>query len=85
METEGSLTSLPPVSVLSLMNPIHTPKDYFLRSILILSSHLHLGISSSFFPSGFPTQVLYEFLIYPMRVTSLTHLIPWFNHPNNIW
>ena len=29
------------------------------RSILILSSHLHLGLQSVLFPSGFPTKTIY--------------------------
>jgi len=34
-----------------------------LSSILILPCHLHLGLPSRLFLSGFPTKVLYEFLI----------------------
>jgi hypothetical protein len=35
----------------------------YLRSILILSTHLHLGLASGLLPSGFPTDILYAFLI----------------------
>jgi len=35
-------------------------------SILILSSHLHIGFLSGLFPSGFWTKILYAFLIFPM-------------------
>jgi hypothetical protein len=40
-----------------------------LRSILILPSHLLLGIPNIFFASGFPTKIFYEFHIYPMCAT----------------
>jgi hypothetical protein len=45
----------PPLDpILSQTNPVNaTP--FFLRSILILSSHLLLGLSSGLFPSSFPT------------------------------
>jgi hypothetical protein len=36
-----------------------------LRSILILSTHLRLGLPNGLFPSGFPTNILYAFLVSP--------------------
>jgi hypothetical protein len=37
-----------------------------LRSKLILSTHLHLGLPSGHFPSGFSTNILYAFLVAPV-------------------
>ena len=43
--------------------------------ILILSSHLCLGLPSGLFLSGFPTNTLYVPLLSSMCATYLTHLI----------
>ena len=55
-----ALTSVHHMS-LSWANPIQSiyshPTSW--RSILILSAHLHLGLPSGLFPSGFPTKTLY--------------------------
>ena len=42
------------------------------RSILILSSHLHLGLPSGLFPPGFPTKTLYTPLLSPY----VLHVLP---------
>ena len=47
-----------PVPILSQLHPVPTTPSHFLRSILILSSHLRLGLPSSLFPSGFPAKTL---------------------------
>jgi hypothetical protein len=60
----------PPVPILSQLDPVHAPNPTSWRSILILSFHLRLGLSSGFFPSGFPTRILYT------RLFSLIHVPP---------
>jgi len=45
------------------------------RSILILSSHLLLGLPSGLFPSGFPAKPLYTPLLSPIRATCPARLI----------
>jgi hypothetical protein len=44
------------LSVLSQIDPVHAPHPTYRRSILILSSHLRLGLPSGLLPSGFPTK-----------------------------
>ena len=47
---------------------------HFLNSILILSSHLQLGLPSGLFPLGFPIKTLY--IPLPLRATRPAHLFP---------
>jgi hypothetical protein len=67
MELEGSLPCSQEPSIspyLSQTNPVNTTPSY-LRSILILSSHLCLDLPSGLFPSRFATNILYAFLFSP--------------------
>ena len=54
---------------------VYGPFKTLKRSILILSFHLRLGLSSGLFPSGFPTQTLYVHLVSLIQATCPTHPI----------
>jgi len=49
------------------MDPFHTFPPISLRSILLSSFYLHLGLLHGLFSSGLPTKILYAFLISPME------------------
>jgi hypothetical protein len=74
MQPEGSLPcSLVPI--LSQINPIHSIPSYpSIRSILILSTHLRLGLPSCLYPSGLPINIQYA-VLFPLRATCPAHLI----------
>jgi len=66
---------------LSQMHQSTFCRPIFLRSILMLSTHLRLGPPSGIFPTGFPTKILYAFLIsltcaaYPAHPILLNFII----------
>ena len=73
------ITALTSVRHLSLSwpSPIQSiyPHPTSWRSILILSTHLRLGLPSGLLPSGFPSKTLYTPLSSPIRTTRPAHLI----------
>jgi hypothetical protein len=82
-----ALTSVRHLS-LSWASPIQSiyPHPTSWRSILILSTHLHLGLTSGLFPSGFPTKTPYtplSFLTHTRHMLSPSHSSR-FYHPRNI-
>ena len=66
---------MPPLPILSQLHPVPTTPPTSWRSILILSSHLSLGLPNGLFPSGFPTRNLCTSLRSSIRATCPTHLI----------
>jgi hypothetical protein len=71
---------------LSHVHPIHTLNSFSLRFVLMLFYHLLLGLPSSLFPSGVPTQNLglTVFVIYLVHARCLALSPPWSDN-HNIW
>jgi hypothetical protein len=67
--------SLPLVTIFSHMNLICALLRVSLRSNLVLSFQLHLGLSSGLFQSGLYTKILYGFLISLRPVYDIVFLI----------
>jgi hypothetical protein len=65
MEPEGSLPPSQEPSTGPYPEPdgSNSPHPIPLRLILILSTHLRLGLPSCLFPSGFPTNILYAVML----------------------
>jgi hypothetical protein len=77
MEPEGSIPcsqepSTGPYPEPYQSNPLH---PISLRSILVLSTHLRLGLPSRLFHSGMPTSIPYAILFSHIRATCPAHLI----------
>jgi hypothetical protein len=76
MKVNYSVQKSPPlVSILNLLNPVHTTPSNLLSSILVLSTHLRFDLPSGLFSSGFPTNIFYAFLFSLIRATCHVHII----------
>jgi hypothetical protein len=71
-----------PVFIPGQINPVHSTHFISLRSILIIFTHLCLGLPSDLNPYGFPTKTQYAFLSFNMPCPSYS---PWLDHSNYTW
>ena len=71
----------PPLPILSELYAVHTPTSHFLKSILILSSHLRLV--SQVIALRFPYQNVYASRLFHTRYMPRPSHYSRFYHPNN--
>jgi hypothetical protein len=71
MEPEGSLprSQEPSTGLYPEPDQSNLSRPIYLRFILSLFTHLCFGLHSGLFPSGFPTNILYGFLLSLIRAT----------------
>jgi hypothetical protein len=77
-EPEGSSPHSQQLATGPCTEPVESnphPQAISVRSNLVPSSHLRLGLPNGLFPSGFPAKTLYTFLSSPVRATCPAHLI----------
>jgi len=88
MEPEDSLPHSQQLSTYPYPEPKQSspcPHPTSRRPILILSSHLILGLPSGLFPSGFPTKTLYTALLPHMCCMPCSSHSYRYDHPNIWW
>jgi hypothetical protein len=79
MEPEGSFSWLQEPSTGTYLQPVQSSPYHsilsLLRSILIISTHLHLSLISGFFPYGFRANILHTMVISVIFATCPVYLI----------
>jgi hypothetical protein len=60
---------------------IQSLPPHLFSKIYFNSIHLCIGLPSGLFPSGFPTKVVYAFLLTPIRATCPLFHLPWLDNP----
>jgi hypothetical protein len=77
--------SPPLVPILSQFDPIHTTPTYLFKVHFNIFAHLHFGLPSCLFPSGFPTNILCIHIFQPSCYIPCPSHPPWLDYSNYIW